>query len=981
MAFKVGGRSIPVINNNTDVNINYRDSTNNVRLEDGKIILDLSKGDLFRLPDLGGNNEREYDVANGGYYNQGTYDSDNEFNRKGIASAIPLAGVFNGADLPPITFENYPPAGEVRKVSLLAHYNPIRSSVSQLETVKPILDFSTIIEPTENAHGFHMSSNGKHIVNTTYLGASDERKSLIYYRKLEKSYSLAGHNAGANWNHREFPAETGDPGFYTFGFFPKLWDSADSAGADPANVDLFYNGDGSALYYVNGNTDEFAKYPLSKRFSINSLDRTNRTDIDFSVWTSNTSPYLTGGKWHANGKYLFCIDYAMTGSGSNAYGVQRFTVSTPYDLETIVDGKWKQLGNITGSIVQYPYEIEPNGERLYMGVSDTEYVMYTFTSGKPFDVDNLGGGGSTRDWHSNETFPLNLSKIRNLQFVGPKKDMLLMSDEYTYSSSQYTRLYLLGNNSFPQLGGYQGNSTDYDVSMADHWVFDDKISVDSSHMWGAQNKQQFGGRTSYTDSTAALSGKIYTHLIESNGSGEVYNYEYFKDGSLTAQYPAPDWINGNPKNKIRYVRPFGIDYFEFLVMDSDKGAILTNHVSGRRNDYSAFPTSGEMLYTIPGIYNFTVPEGVTYLTAIATAGGQGGDTGSQTIRSNNGDAIDGRGGDGGDGGMTSYQRFTVSGGQSLIFVVGAGGAAPVETDSALGASSGATGFNTYITTGLFFGTTKVRANGGGLSTSGAVGTRNAGARGGFDTVYSETLSSPADSAVTVVMGLAGGGGGAGGYGYDLSTTLGQGGDGSNSAPGDDGNGFGNQGGRGGGGGGGCPDIYKMQTESPKEFVPKTAGSGGGVYPYGPVWKPEMPIPANTRVQVNGGAGDGAFSSTGSSGYDATDGGTGSRGLGGRTPWNAGAGGAGNTFRPFRPSGGTYDRQDSRLYGGDAGGDGQLRIFWGNEHQAPYYRDLSEAQSTTGTLESQTYPSAFHARVGHEGSHIIILNPKELNHWG
>jgi hypothetical protein len=143
----------------------------------------------------------------------------------------------------------------------------------------------------------------------------------------------------------------------------------------------------------------------------------------------------------------------------------------------------------------------------------------------------------------------------------------------------------------------------------------------------------------------------------------------------------------------------------------------------------------------------------------------------------------------------------------------------------------------------------------------------------------------------------------------------------------------------------------------------------------------MLTPANTRVQVNGVAGDGAFSSAGSEGYDATDGGTGSRGLGNRTSWNVGAGGAGNSFKPFRPSGGTYARQDSRLYGGGAGGDGQLRIFWGNEHQSPYYRDLGAAESTTGTLETTTYPSAFHARAGHEGSHIIILNPKEINHWG
>jgi hypothetical protein len=376
-----------------------------------------------------------------------------------------------------------------------------------------------------------------------------------------------------------------------------------------------------------------------------------------------------------------------------------------------------------------------------------------------------------------------------------------------------------------------------------------------------------------------------------------------------------------------------------------------------------------------------VPEGVTYLTAITTGGGQGGGPGGQTIRSKNGDALVGSGGRGGEGGMTSYTRFTVSGGQSLTFVVGAGGDAPVETDSDQPTSSyGALGSSTYITTSLFFGTTKARASGGGASTSGTIGYRNQGGDGGFNATYVENLSSP-DSAVSIYMGAAGGGGGAGGYGNRLSDFFGQGGDASTTAPGEDGNPtFGILDGRGGGGGGGCPDIYKMQTASPKEFVPKTAGNGGGIFPYGTVWKPEMPIAPNTRVQVNGDAGAGAFSSTGSQGYDAANGGTGSRALGGRTSWNAGAGGAGNSFKPFRPSGGTYARQDSRLYGGAAGGPGQIRIFWGNE-RISYYRDIYAAGSTTSTLETSTYPSAFHTRVGHEASHIIILNPKEINHWG
>ena len=978
MAFKVGGRSVPVINDNIDVNLNYRDSVNDVRLEDGKIILDLSKGDLFRLPNLSGNNEREYDIANGGYYNQGTYDSDNEFNKKGIASVLPLDGSGFTNNLPPITFENYPPEGEIKKVSLLAHYNPIRRTFSPRDA-RSLLDFSTIIEPGENAHEFHMSSNGKHIINTKYLGTGDERKSLIYYRKLEKSYSLAGHDSSGNWDHREFPAEAGDAGYYEFGFFPKLWDSADSAGADPANISLFYNGDGSALYYVNGKTDTFAKYPLSKRFSINSLDRTIRTDIDYSAWTSNTSPYLSGGKWHNNGKYLFCIDYAMTGSGSNAYGLQRFTVSTPYDLETIVEGKWQQLGNYGASIVQYPYEIDPNGERMYMGVSETEFVSYTFANNIPFNMDAALTGTSSTDWIENWNYVRSPTKIRNVQFVGPQKNWLLMSDEYTITSTKYTRLFLYGNTSFPNDGGNQTNSTSFDTSMADNWAFDDKILIDSSHMWGSPNKQQFGGRDYYTDSTSSLSNKIYTHLIESDGFGYLTHYEWFKDGSFDAKYPAPDW-NGNPKNKIRYVRPFGIDYFEFLVMDSEKGAILTNHVSGRRNEYSAFPISGEMFYNQPGIYSFTVPEGVTYLTAFVTGGGQSGGSGTQTIRSKNGDAISGSAGAGGKGAMSATARWTVSGGDTYTFVVGGGGAAPVETDSAVVGNTYNNGGDTYITTSLFFGSTKVRARGGGGGLTGAVGTRCAGGYGGYAATYSEVLSSP-DSAVTIQMGLAGGGGGAGGYSFDTNTIYATGGNGTTTGTGQDGNAtYGNRNGRGGGGGGGTPAIYKMQIASPKEFVPHTAGRGGGIFPYGPVWKPEAVTP-NTRVLVNGNGGSGAFSATTYPGYDASAGGTGSRKFGKYTSHISGSGGAGNTFRPFRPSGGTYARQDSRLYGGDAGGAGQIRIFWGNEHQPPYYRDIYSAGVTSGTLENQTYPSAFHLACGYEGSHMIINNPKEINNWG
>lgn len=969
MAFKVGNKQRTIISDNLDVNINYIDSVNDVRLEGGKIILDLSKGNLFRLPSLDGNNIREYDGWNGGYYLQGTYDSDNTFNRNGISSVMPRYWLTN-RHTNEITFENYPPAGEVRKVSLLANYNPMARNewnANWSYGKGELLDFSGVITPGENAHFFDMSANGKHMINTKYLGASDPRKTLIYHRVLEKSYDLSDHDA-ASWGYRPFPAQSGDTGFYSYGFFPKLWDSADAAGADPANVTLFYNGDGSALYYINGQTDTFAKYPLSKPFSIATLDRTNRIDIDFTAWTSNTSPYLSWGRFHANGRYLFCMDYAMTGSGSNAFGVQRFTLSTPYDLETIIEGQWKQLGNHGGTIVQYPFDITPSGERLFRGVTDTKVVYHTFS--EPFDLDTLGGSGAQYDYPGSGTLATSVSKVRNFQFVGPKKKWMLMSNEYTYYSSTLTRLYLLDDDTYPQIGGLDPSFSD--GLMGDIWTFNDKILVDSSHMWGSPIKQQFGGRSGYSDSTASLGGKTYIHHIESDGYFK-YHYERFKDGSGISQYPAPDHWDGNPKNKIRYVRPFATDYFEFLVMDSSKGAILTNHVSGRDNNYNPYPSSGEVLYNEPGVYTFVVPNGVSTITAYCTGGGQGGGSGTQSNRFGLlGNAYTGSGGQGGDGAWNTVTNFSVSGGQYYYVIVGAGGEIKTDTDSDVPFLIQNNGTNSYVTTSLFFGTVKARAKGGGdPNPSTNLGYISYGGRGGYPGTYAETADS--GSPQTRSMGLGGGGGGAGGYAaYNSSDTYGRGGSGGIYA-GEDGYGGTIYGldGRGGGGGGAAPDYYKINLKS--EFTPLRAGKGGNVAPYGPKYMDEHPTP-NTRILVNGVGGSGAYADSNIF-YDASWGGCGSRKRGAYTTEGAGAGGAGNSFRPFVAQG-TYPYQSSRLFGGTAGSDGQVRLVWGNEHQSPYYRYRVNAvnSSLPGT------ESAFHAAADHRGSHIILFNPKQMDHW-
>ncbi len=90
----------------------------------------------------------------------------------------------------------------------------------------------------------------------------------------------------------------------------------------------------------------------------------------------------------------------------------------------------------------------------------------------------------------------------------------------------------------------------------------------------------------------------------------------------------------------------------------------------------AFPeSSGTQTYTTPGTYNWTVPNGIysiTVNTVVAGGGGSGGGGWTNCVGSN-GDAY--TGGAGGSGGFRTSQTLTVTPGESLTVVVGAGGTA------------------------------------------------------------------------------------------------------------------------------------------------------------------------------------------------------------------------------------------------------------------------------------------------------------------
>ena len=79
-----------------------------------------------------------------------------------------------------------------------------------------------------------------------------------------------------------------------------------------------------------------------------------------------------------------------------------------------------------------------------------------------------------------------------------------------------------------------------------------------------------------------------------------------------------------------------------------------------------FPSAGNVAFTTPGTYRFTVPPGVTSLNVDLVAGGGGG---GGAMEVGNGDG----GGGGGSGGYLSGSTLNVVPGEILTIVVGAGG--------------------------------------------------------------------------------------------------------------------------------------------------------------------------------------------------------------------------------------------------------------------------------------------------------------------
>jgi len=159
--------------------------------------------------------------------------------------------------------------------------------------------------------------------------------------------------------------------------------------------------------------------------------------------------------------------------------------------------------------------------------------------------------------------------------------------------------------------------------------------------------------------------------------------------------------------------------------------------------------TGQIIYTEPGTYTFTVPDNVYHLSAVCIGGGGAGAWG-QTGREQSG---------GGGGGLRFINYLPVTPGEILTVIVGAGGLTPA-TNNSNGGNGGASnikrGANTLIEAGGGSGSVYIN----GASTGGAGGqgtTIGAGPFGGFVGGSFGGDGGDSDAAIN------GGGGGASGY--------------------------------------------------------------------------------------------------------------------------------------------------------------------------------------------------------------------------
>lgn len=254
------------------------------------------------------------------------------------------------------------------------------------------------------------------------------------------------------------------------------------------------------------------------------------------------------------------------------------------------------------------------------------------------------------------------------------------------------------------------------------------------------------------------------------------------------------------------------EYYDAATGVPASGTISFSHFYGK----SAI-VPGQQWYVSPGTYTFTVPSNITFVSAVAIGGGGGS---SRANKYAAGWSTTGYGGGGGGGGGLAYGTFTVTPGDTITVVVGAGGSAGNTS-----VANGGAGGESYI---YHNGNYMIRAYGGSGGVASTAATSSSGGSNYINTTYVTSSGGHVGGAGAygALRGNGGGGGGTAGYtgtgGYGIpSTSLPQ------TSLGDGGKGGNSQGSGSTAGGGGGVGLLGSGVVDPTPYTGSGATGSGG----------------------------------------------------------------------------------------------------------------------------------------------------------
>ena len=451
---------------------------------------------------------------------------------------------------------------------------------------------------------------------------------------------------------------------------------------------------------------------------INPINYGGADDIRF-IWyatnpiTTNDGPTGTNG----HGGHLIRWEYyngdtvEMRDSSNNVLGT---TVSTTLNMN-----QWMPI-KVTYDNGAFTAVIKNSSG----GVINTRTHSYgtTFSSyhntAKYFGFSGRSGGVQARD------------RVRNVYFKAllPTTTKSRIWDGVT---GNWLSGFHAGESGIAYHDGWATTNTSVDVH-GDNWVF----STDQRYLYrsnGVTRGSGIGGGTSrqlsinwgsYSSSQPSTWGVaeviVYNRTLSSTEYTNVENYLNLKyTATLDLQSIGTGAVDTQPYSLSEYYN----EPFKDGTFAPSSGAIsifsFIGPFTGILNPKAiGVPVvAGQVAYTSPGTYYFTVPAGVTSISCVVIGGG-GGSSGCNGYSQYSGA--------GGGGGGLAYGTFSVTAGQTVTVLVGAGGTRGTNVNSTTNIAGG--GGESRISYG---GSSKLRAFGG---RGGRYGTTASAIQGSF-TIY------------------------------------------------------------------------------------------------------------------------------------------------------------------------------------------------------------------------------------------------------